>query len=197
MQRLSAIDAVMRVLPRLAVFGFACVLAACASTPRGGPRTASVGDAWRLSPRDLPAPLSLQQQLVIERGTQSQAFDALLQADGEGLQLVVQAMGQTALRLSWDGQRIDERRAEWLPPQVDGARVLQDLQFALWPLDALQRGAPIGWRVAEQGGERLVHDGERLRVRISGRDGADFVLERPIERYRLRVRSVELEEASR
>ena len=191
----------MRRLPRVAVIGIACVLAACATTPRGdlAPSAddraavrASLDDAWALSPRDLPAPLSLQQQLVIERGAQSQAFDALLQTDSERLQLVVQAMGQTALRLSWDGQRIEEQRADWLPPQVNGARVLQDLQFALWPLDALRRAAPIGWHVVEQGDVREIFVGDRLIVGIYGRSDEGFSLERPAVGYRLRVRSIDL-----
>ena len=174
---------------------------ACAHAPgkpgRSAPTShaearANPQDPWALSPRDLPVPLSLQQQLVIGRGTQSQAFDALLQADGDGLQLVVQAMGQTALRLSWDGKRFDEQRADWLPPQVDGARVLQDLQFALWPLDALQRAAPRGWHVVEQGDVREVFIGDRLVVGIYDRVDGGFRLERPADRYMLRVRSVDL-----
>ncbi|MGL6289727.1 MAG: DUF3261 domain-containing protein [Silanimonas sp.] len=179
----------------------AALLAACVGVPRGGPtraegaspandRHASVRDAWSLSPRDLEAPVALQQRLVIERGGQSQAFDALLEADANGLQLVVQAMGQTAMTLRWDGRRLNEQRADWLPPQVDGARVLQDLQFALWPLEALQRAAPQGWHVVEQGDVREVFIGDRLVVGIHHRRGHDFVLERPGDGYRLRVSSV-------
>lgn len=180
MQRLNATFALLLA---------AALLAACASAPRGG---ASRGEAWPLSPRDLAAPLALQQRLVIERGGRSQAFEALLEADAAGLQFVVQAMGQTAMALRWDGRRLDEQRAEWLPPQVAGARVLQDLQFALWPLAALQRAAPHGWRVVEEGGERRVFDGERLVVRIQQRDADTFILERPQDGYRLRVASVHL-----
>lgn len=192
MQRLSIVSAPVPRPRGVAVLAAACLLAACATAPRG----VAVGDAWPLSPRDLPAPLSLQQQLVIERGARAQTFDALLQADGDGLQLVVQAMGQTALRLSWDGRRLDEQRAEWLPPQVDGAQVLQDLQFALWPLAVLQRAAPVGWHVVEQGDVREVFAGDRLVVRIDDRRDGGFTLERPTAGYRLRVRSVDLSSAA-
>lgn len=176
MQRLSAAFAMLLV---------AALLAGCGSAPRGGA-------AWPLSPRDLVAPLALQQRLVVERGGHSQTFDVLLEADAKGLRLVAQAMGQTAMALRWDGRRLDEQRADWLPPQVAGARVLQDLQFALWPLAALQRAAPHGWRVVEEGGERQVFDGERLVVRIHQRDANGFILERPRDGYRLRVASVHL-----
>lgn len=186
MQRLSAAIALLLMV---------AMMASCASTPSAmGPSMRSSGgiEAWPLSPRDLAAPLALQQQLVIERGVQAQTFEALLEADGEGLQLAVQAMGQTAMSLHWDGNALDEQRADWLPPQVDGARVLQDLQFALWPIGALQRAAPIGWRVVEEGGDRRVFDGEGLVVRIHGNEANSFTLERPRDGYRLRVISVEL-----
>lgn len=194
MQRLSRAAATLSV---------AALLAACAGAPEAG-RTragglspesgtrASVRDAWTLALRDLAEPLALQQRLVIERGGRSQAFEALLEADASSLQLAVQAMGQTAMTLRWDGQRLDEQRAEWLPPQVDGARVLQDLQFALWPLEALQRAAPRGWHVVEQGDVREIFIGDRLVVGIRERQGSDFVLERPGDGYRLRVSSVAL-----
>lgn len=198
MQRLSRAVATLSV---------AALLAACAGAPDSGrtraespsPETgprASVRDAWTLALRDLAEPLALQQRLVIERGGRSQAFEALLEADASSLQLAVQAMGQTAMTLRWDGRRLDEQRADWLPPQVDGARVLQDLQFALWPLAALQRAAPRGWRVVEQGDVREIFIGDRVVASIRERRGNDFVLERPGDGYRLSVSSVALGVAS-
>lgn len=168
------------------------MLAACASAPSPPAGQASTlrQDAWPLLPSDLPGPSALQQQLVIERDGESRSFDALLELDANAVSLAVVAMGRTALTLRWDGQNIDEWRAEWLPPQVDGASVLQDLQFALWPIAALQRAAPRGWRVEEQGGQRRVWQAGSLVVVIDRHSLGDLKIERPQAGYVLRVRSV-------
>lgn len=161
----------------------ALLLAACASAPRGGA-------PWPLSPRELPAPLHLQQQLQIERGSESHQFEALLEAETEAVQLAVLAQGQVALRLRWDGERLEEWRAAWLPPQPEGRGVLQDLQFALWPLDSLRRAAPQGWRVEEQAGQRTVWRGRALVARIEVGEPGRWRIERPQAGYVLDIRSV-------
>jgi hypothetical protein len=196
-QRLTArIDAS---LAALLIAGLLVV--GCASTPdvagsahRAEDRGAMRDAAWPLSLADLPAPLALQQSLVIERGGQSRTFDAMLEADADGLRLAVLAAGQVALTLYWREGAIEQQRADWLPPQLDGARVLQDLQFALWPLEALQRAAPQGWQVVEHGAVREIVFDARPVVVIRERGVRHFTLERPGEGYRLDVRSVVLEE---
>lgn len=167
-------------------------LAACASAPSppAGEASTLQQDAWPLLPSDLPRPLALQQQLVIERDGESRSFDALLEVDAYAVNLAVVAMGRTALTLRWDGRSIDERRADWLPPQVDGARVLQDLQFAMWPIAVLQRAAPRGWRVEEQGSQRRVWQDGSLVVVIDHHSLGDLKIERPQAGYTLKVRSV-------
>ena len=60
--------------------------------------------------------LSEQQQLRIRVGKQERDLDALLEVDPDEVRLLVQAMGQSGVRLSWDGTRLQERRAPWLPP---------------------------------------------------------------------------------
>lgn len=168
------------------------LLAACASAPSApaGATDASPQHAWPLSPRDLPRPLALQQQLVIERDGVSRSFEALLEADAYAVNLAVLAMGRTALTLRWNGRSIEETRADWLPPHVDGARVLQDLQFAMWPIDALRRAAPPGWRVEEQGDQRRVWQGDSLVVVIDRQAHGDLKIERPRACYTLSIRSV-------
>ncbi|WP_051282488.1 DUF3261 domain-containing protein [Silanimonas lenta] len=177
-------------LPASALLAGLCalLLAACASAPRGGA-------PWPLSPRELPAPLHLQQQLRIERGGESRQFEALLEADAEAVQLAVLALGQVALRLRWDGERLEEWRAAWLPPQPGGRDVLQDLQFALWPLAALRRAAPQGWRVEEQEGQRTVWQGRALVARIGAGEPGHWRIERPRAGYVLEIRSVAAEGA--
>lgn len=198
MQRLKAsLIARLGALPLLV----AALLAGCASTPNGAGASSrapelgrSLDVAWPLSPGDLPAPLALQQQLVIERGGQKRTFDAMLEVDAESLRLAVLAAGQVALTLRWKDGALEQQRADWLPPQLDGARVLQDLQFALWTLEALQRAAPRGWQVIEHGAVREFTFAGRPVVVIHQRDAGRFTLERRDEGYRLDVQSVVVEE---
>jgi hypothetical protein len=174
---------------RLIALLIGVLLAACVSTPRGA---TALEPTWRLSPRDLPAPLALQQQLTIERGGESRRFEALLEADTEALNLAVLAMGQPALTLRWDGAVLKETRADWLPPQLRGRDVLDDLQLALWPLNAVTRAAPPGWRVAEQGTTRRVFDGDTLVVVVDRVSANELRIERPMAGYTLRIQSIDL-----
>ena len=57
-------------------------------------------------------------------------------------------------------RELHQQRAPWLPPAVRGERVLDDLQFALWPLEAVRGALPADWRVEDDGRERrLLRDG--------------------------------------
>lgn len=198
MQRLIARAGLRHLAVPLAAAG---LLVACAGLPGRADAPGREADgavapttAWPLSPRDLPAPLALQQQLVIERDGQSRTFDAMLEADADGLRLAVLAAGQVALSLQWKDGALDQQRADWLPPQLDGALVLQDLQFALWPLAALQRVAPPGWTVVEDGVVRTIAASGRVVVAVRRTGPGQFTLERPDAGYRLTVRSVAVEE---
>lgn len=182
---------------RLIALAFACLLlAACAS--RGPLAHAQVElPPLRLSPAALGKPLSLQQRLHFTFGTQQRDLDALLEADPGEVRLLVQAMGQSGVRLSWDGKSLRQQRAPWLPPTVRGERVLDDLQFALWPADAIRAALPSGWTLEERDGERnLQHEG-RVWLRVGG-DAANggALLENLAEGYRLRIESVSGMEAS-
>ena len=153
--------------------------------------------AIRLAPAALERSLALEQQLVFVRDGQRREFDALLEADAAQVRLLVQAMGQSAVRLVWDGQRLDERRAAWLPPQVRGERVLGDLQFALWPLPAVRAALPPGWQVEETGNERRLLDtqGRVCLVVVYEEDGwGNLRLHNLLEGYELEVRSMPVQE---
>ncbi len=175
-------------LPRsLIAFVMLLLLAACAQLP---PRAAVELPALRLSPASLGRSISLQQRLHFTFGAQQRDMDALLEADPAEVRLLVQAMGQSGVRLSWDGKNLQQQRAQWLPPAVRGERVLDDLQFALWPADAIRAALPQGWTLDEQGGIRsLQHDG-RTWLRASG-DAANghALLENLAEGYRIDIES--------
>jgi len=164
----------------------ALLSAACAGQR---PRAAIELPPLRLSPASLPEPLALQQQLHFRFGRVERDMDALLEADAGQVQLVVQAMGQTGFRVQWDGQRLQEQRAPWLPRQVRAGRVLDDLQFALWPTAAIAAALPAGWQVDDDGQlRRLHHDGQdALRLRRDA-DGT-LELDNLAEGYSLQIRS--------
>ncbi|WP_102946222.1 DUF3261 domain-containing protein [Stenotrophomonas sp. VV52] len=153
------------------------LLAACASTRMPVPRVQL--PTLQLPPSALAQPLQLQQRLQFRFGSHERELDALLEADGEQVRLAVQAMGQTGVRMVWDGHTLEQTRAPWLPPQVRGERVLDDLQFALWPADAIRAALPSGWT--------LVEDGGRRRLEQNGK--AWLVLE-PLENGRVRLRNL-------
>ena len=180
---------------RLIALALTCaLLAACTSR---GPATKPLAELppLRLAPAALGKEISLQQKLAFVRGEQRRELDALLEVDAGEVRLLAMAMGQSGVRLSWDGERLDEQRAAWLPAQVRGERVLDDLQFALWPLEAIRAALPSGWRVEETEGERRLLDAQGkpwLAARIGATDG-DIELRNLAEGYRLEVRSASLE----
>lgn len=171
-----------------AFFAFAMLLlAACAQSP---PRPAAALPALRLPPASMGKPLSLQQRLHFEFGAQQRDLDALLEADLGEVRLLVQAMGQSGVRLRWDGTTLDQQRAPWLPPAVRGERVLDDLQFALWPAQAIRAALPPGWTLEERDGVRSLQRDGRTWLRASG-DAArgQALLENLADGYRLRIES--------
>lgn len=145
----------------------------------------------RLSPASLGHAVSAQQRLHFAFGRQQREMDALLEADADEVRLAVQAMGQTGVRLSWDGRELKQQRAPWLPPSVRAERVLDDLQFALWPADAIRAVLPPDWALRESGHVReLVRDGTVWLSVDAGEDGR-MRLDNRAEGYRLEIESVD------
>jgi hypothetical protein len=163
---------------------------ACATHNQNEPPLVEL-PALRLAPSTLGQNLALEQQLVFVRGGQRRELDALLEVDASQVRLLVQAMGQSAVRLVWDGQHLHEQRAPWLPSQVRGDRVLNDLQFALWPLSAIQAALPSDWRVEQTGNERRLLDAQGRAWLIAQDDGGlgNLRLNNLAEGYTLEVRS--------
>lgn len=181
---------------RLIVLALMLLLASCAS--RGPVAVPAIElPKLRLAPSALGKEISLQQKLAFVRGEQRRELDVLLEVDAGEVRLLAMAMGQSGVHLSWDGERLDEQRAPWLPAQVRGERVLDDLQFALWPLQAIRAALPPGWRVEEADGERRLLDaqGKPWLVARIGAAGGDIELRNLAESYRLEVRSVSLQGA--
>ena len=114
----------------------------------------------RLPPSALPVALALQQRLAFRHGKRHDTVDALVESDGANTRLVIHAQGQVALRLDWDGKDLRQQRAPWLPEQLDGERVLSDLQLVFWPVDAIASVLPSGWSLREDGKRRVLRQGQ-------------------------------------
>lgn len=170
--------------------GMALLLAACAGLPaRQAPPALP---RLHLAPAALGRPLAAQQHLLFSFGRQQRALQALLEVDADEVRLAVEALGQSGVRLRWDGRQLQERRAAWLPPQVRAERVLDDLQFALWPEAAIVAALPPGWQLlADARQRRLLHQGQVwLQVDYAA---AAMHLDNQAEGYRLQIHSHELE----
>jgi len=167
-------------------------LMACAG-PRNTPSRIEL-PPLRLAPEALGRPLALQQQLVFELQRHRQTLDALLEVDAEAVRLAVQAMGRTGVTLHWDGMQLRQHRAEWLPQAVRGERVLDDLQFALWPAQAIRGVLPPGWTLKEEATRRqLLLDGRAWLSIERDEDASHMRLWNLLEGYRLEIHSVPLE----
>ncbi|MEG2804471.1 DUF3261 domain-containing protein [Stenotrophomonas sp.] len=169
------------------------LLASCASTRMPAPKVQL--PALRLAPSALPEPLQLQQRLQFRFGSHERELDALLEADHDQVRLAVQAMGQTGVRMTWDGTTLEQTRAPWLPPQVRGERVLDDLQFALWPADAIRAALPPGWHLVDHGDTRRLEQGDTAWLMLDTDPDGRMRLRNLAEGYELMIESLDMEQA--
>jgi hypothetical protein len=150
---------------RLTVLLFStALLVACAGTPAKAPSaTAETGGmpALRLAPSALGREMALQQRLDFFHGQHRESIEAMVEVDARAVRVVMHAHGQVALRLDWDGQTLNQSRAEWLPPVLSGERVLDDLQLVYWPAATINAKLPAGWHLVDSpSNRRLLQNGE-------------------------------------
>lgn len=153
----------MRRLVVLSLF-LAAGLTACAAArpcfPRGD------GPLLSLSPGSLGGELHLAQRVTVLRGDSTWAFDALLEADALEVRLAAFVMGQTVLRLRWDGRTLEEEHSARTPEVITPARILSDVQLAFWPSAAIREGLPQHFTLDEGSGERVVTQDGRPFARL-------------------------------
>ena len=120
----------------------------------------------RLPPWALPGGLALQQRLTFRHAGRRDTVDALVEADARAVRVVMHVQGRVALSLVWDGETLQQTRADWLPPQVRAERVLGELQLVYWPAEAITAALPPGWSLLTVGREHryLVQGPARTRV---------------------------------
>jgi hypothetical protein len=162
----------------LCVVGLLLVACASAGTP-----------LLRLSPAALQRTLALQQQLVVQAGGRTERVEVLLEADASEVKLALLSLGQVAARLEWDGQSLRQSQASWWPKAVSGERVLSDLQFVLWPADAVRQALPTPWTLEATERERVLRRGDEVVMRISYPSPLRAELEHVREGYRLSIES--------
>ena len=171
------------------------LLGGCAAHPPRPP----LGElpVLHLSPASLGRELALQQRLEIVVGQNRQTLEALLEVDARELRLGVQALGQSALMLRWDGNSLQEQRADWLPASLSGDRVLFELQLVFWPVQAIRSALPTDWSLTETDGQRhLLRAGtEVVSVTYSAPDHAELTQLR--DGYRLEITSTPAVEGER
>lgn len=149
---------------RLIALLVASLLVACAGAPTQAPASASEADGMpplRLAPSELGREMALQQRLDFFQGEHRESMEMTVEVDARTVRVLMLAQGQVALRLDWDGQTLEQTRAEWLPPVLSGERVLDDLQLVYWPAAAINDRLPAGWHLVDSpSNRRLLQDGE-------------------------------------
>lgn len=167
------------------------LLAGCAAQ-----KTAPVSRlGLKLAPAALGAAISLQQHLKVERNGRIDELDAAIEVDATHVEMVGLAFGQRVLTVSFDGKELKTWRHAMLPKQVRGEDVLEDMQLALWPVEAVAAGLPAGWRVEEKGLQRRLYLGQELvtTVAYSGqpRWNGTISMNNLRYNYRLTIQSVQ------
>jgi len=142
---------------KIAGFLLCLALAACATKP---PPLARLG--LKLPPAALGESISIQQHLTVEKGSRTDELDAALEVDAQHVELVGLAFGQRVLTLQYDGKELKTWRHLMLPSEVKADDVLEDLQLALWPADAVARALPQGWRIEDAGLQRRLYLNDEL-----------------------------------
>lgn len=174
---------------RMLVCAGALLLSACALPSKAPPAM----PVFLLRPQALEKPLALQQRLTVTAGGRTLQAEMALEADRDGVRMVLLDLGQAVARLEWDGQELTERRGPGLPAYVRTERILGDVQLVHWPVEAIQSALPLGWTLTASPAERtLRHEGRTVvRVRYPAPQVAE--LENFAEGYTVRVESRQME----
>lgn len=167
-------------------------LTACAAVAR---------DAWSpwdnrlLPPEALGMSVRAVQQWHILSGGRSWLILSVLDVSPHGLTLVgLSGFGSRVITLRYNGVGLHEERHPRVAGELEGARILRELQLIYWPKDAVLHALPRGWHVEDTGAERIVMntDGIVVHIRCEGEDRwqGHCVYEDRRSGYRLTIDSV-------
>jgi len=119
-----------------------------------------------LAPATLGSSRSAQQILRAAFGERDVVLRCVVSASPQQVEVIaLTALDQRAFTVVWDGTRWKLDVSPMVPSSMRPEWLLADLQFALWPLLALQTAySAAGWEVSEPGGgvRRLRHDGRLI-----------------------------------
>ena len=183
----------MKHLPALVL----CLWLGACATGGHGRHAPHESPRLKLAPATLGRVLAVQQQLRFTRKDGRDTVDALLEVDAHEVRLALLKAGQLALRLRWDGQRLDQWRAPWFPATMDGERILSDLQMALWPTPAINSALPSGWRLLDAAGGRQLLDGDEIVTDIRYPSPERVIMVQRREGFSLSVTSTAIAEPPR
>jgi hypothetical protein len=60
------------------------------------------------------------------------------------------------ITLRYDGVALSEEHHSRVPEELEGRRILRELQVIYWPRDAVLHALPPGWHVEDAGTERVL-----------------------------------------
>ena len=121
----------------------------------------------RLSPASFAHEVSLFQRITVHQNGRTNALDVALEIDADRIDLVGLAMGQRVLTLHYDGKTLTSSRHTMLPKEVQAEDVLENLQMALWPEEAVRDALLSGWEMAEGDRKRFFYHEGQLKIEIS------------------------------
>jgi hypothetical protein len=114
------------------------LLSGCMSTPHAV--IANNQSLPLLSPASLQTSHQVNQVLHGEYGDRSFSLRCVVTANTEKLSVIcLTGIGLRAFTLTYDGKNLNEQRAPQVPDSLQASLLLNDLQLAFWPLNALQQ----------------------------------------------------------
>lgn len=185
----------LRLMATIVTLSTGLLLGCVAPRVRNAAGLATSAPRLQLSPDSLGRSLALQQQLSFSVNGERTTVESVLEVDAKEVRLAIQMAGQAALRLRWDGKRLEQWRANWLPPALRGERVLSDLQLAFWPVPTINAAMPHGWSFSETAGMRQLRHGDETvtELRFPASDRID--IEQRREGFTLSIISVPMTES--
>lgn len=140
---------------KLILFLFTILLfGCCLKQPQQTLPIARIG--LHLAPATFGQSISVQQHLIIEHPGRTDQLDTVLQINPQQLNLVGLAFNKRVMTLQYDGKTLRSWRLPMLPKEVRGEDVLEDLELALWPGNALRHALPVSWRIEQNNLQRKV-----------------------------------------
>jgi hypothetical protein len=126
--------AAARAVARCAAIAGVVLAAGCALTP-----SESAAAPPALAPPAALTPRAATQVIHAAFGARAVTLRTAIEVDAAALRIVgVTATGQRLFTVAWDGRAIAAERGAFVPENLDPARMLADVQLALWPLEAVR-----------------------------------------------------------